>query len=64
MQNLELLWQIRAELLQKGFQRRHSIHVHPSNGADTAALEAAATKLQASVAPTAGEQRHVMHDTR
>lgn len=54
MQNLELLWQIRAELLQKGFQRRHSIHVHPSNGAEAASLEATATKMQATVTPSAG----------
>ena len=31
MQNLELLYQIRAELLQKGFLRRPCIHVHAAH---------------------------------
>ena len=54
MQNLELLYQIRAELLQKGFLRRPCIHVHAANGVQVATLEESAKKMQATIAPSAG----------
>ena len=56
-QNLELLWHIRAALVQQGFLPRRCVHVHPANGEQRAVLEDMAKKMQASTAASPGERR-------
>ena len=54
MQNIDLLWQIRTELIQKRLLRKPCIHIHPSCGAEAGKLQEAAKSLGAALASAPG----------